>query len=170
MVGTNFDAWTRRRFGLAAGGVAASWLGLTVRISDVAEARKSRKKKRRKKPKLNEFGCVNVGTSCRKDKACCSGICNGKQGKKKCRAHGSGGCGAGHTAMGCGGQVVGCITSSGEDGVCVTTTGQAGYCMSDRTNAVCSRDADCHELYGPEAACILCPTSPSGTNCVGPTQ
>jgi hypothetical protein len=40
MEGSRFDAWTRRRFGLAAGGVAGSLFGLLAR-----EAAESKKKK-----------------------------------------------------------------------------------------------------------------------------
>ena len=40
-------------------------------------------------------GCKNVGKKCDKDKDCCSGICKGKKGKEKCKAHDTGGCGKG---------------------------------------------------------------------------
>ena len=58
-----FDAWTRRRIGLAAGGLAAS---LLARDSPESAARK-RKKKR----------CVQVGAPCRnakKARRCCRGL------------------------------------------------------------------------------------------------
>mgnify|MGYP000141384706 CR=1 FL=1 len=54
MDGTQFDAWTRRRFGLAAGGIGASLLG--VAALDEAEAKRSGKKKRRRKRKRRKKG------------------------------------------------------------------------------------------------------------------
>ncbi|MCC7021923.1 MAG: hypothetical protein IT338_03805 [Thermomicrobiales bacterium] len=60
MDGSRFDAWTRRRFGLAAGGLAASLLGL----AGFEETEAKRKKKRCKK--LNK-PCKPKG----KKKRCC---------------------------------------------------------------------------------------------------
>lgn len=59
-----FDAWTRRRFGLAAGGLAAALIPV-IAVPDAA-ARK-RKKKR----------CVRPGNPCRKSRRarrCCDGL------------------------------------------------------------------------------------------------
>ncbi|MCA9878281.1 MAG: hypothetical protein KC442_10885 [Thermomicrobiales bacterium] len=77
---TRFDAWTRRRFGLAAGGAAASVLGLlgAIGLSDPdAEARKKHNKnknrknnKRKRKPK-----CRKLGDACdnnRRNQQCCN--------------------------------------------------------------------------------------------------
>ena len=50
---SRFDAWTRRRFGLAAGGLSASLLGL-VSLDDAAA-----KKKRKKKKKASVSGAGN---------------------------------------------------------------------------------------------------------------
>jgi hypothetical protein len=57
---TRFDAWTRRRFGLAAGGLAATVLGLAG-IED-AQTRKKRKKR-----------CKRLGASCKSGgkRTCC---------------------------------------------------------------------------------------------------
>jgi hypothetical protein len=54
MDGTRFDAWTRRRFGLAAGGMAAFVL---FRDSPEAAAGKKRRKKRKKRCKRLRAGC-----------------------------------------------------------------------------------------------------------------
>ena len=60
--GSQFDAWTRRRFGLAAGGLVASLLGLT-RLD--AEAKKHKKKRKRKKRKRNQAAvCGTLGAIC----------------------------------------------------------------------------------------------------------
>ena len=60
-----FDAWTRRQVGGAAGGAAASLLGL-IGVGD-AEAKKNTKNNKKKK-------CRNLGQSCdqtQKNKSCC---------------------------------------------------------------------------------------------------
>lgn len=71
MDGTQFDAWTRRRFGLATGSAVASVLGLMS--LDDAEAKKKNKNKKRKKNKKKK--CKKLGEGCDptvKKKKCCS--------------------------------------------------------------------------------------------------
>jgi hypothetical protein len=141
-----------------------------------AKKRKRKKQKRKKqKPliKFNDYGCVNVGAFCQNSEQCCSGICTGKQGKKRCQAHdGGSGCQAGQ-AEGCAAVSGNCTTSTGLEGGCDTTTGNAGYCGYGFACADCHKDADCQELCGLAAAvCITCPdcdgTSTFQTACVGP--
>src|SRR5581483_12329817 len=43
-------------------------------------------------PAIAASGCAKVGKSCKQADQCCSGICTGKHGKKKCRGHGAGTC------------------------------------------------------------------------------
>lgn len=66
MDGSRFDAWTRRRFGLAAGGLAASLFGLLSLDGGNARKRKrKRKNKRRKKGPpfcAGKNHCETVGT------------------------------------------------------------------------------------------------------------
>mgnify|MGYP000153176130 CR=1 FL=1 len=171
---SRFDAWTRRRLGLRAGGALAALLGLVARpASDVAIARQRRKRR----VKRNAFGCVNVGKFCKNDSQCCSGVCRGKKEKKTCRAHHTGaGCRAGDQTDSCGGTGVRrCTTASGEpNGLCNTTTGNAPYCSSEAFGSfrctACSQDEECQELCGPAAACILCPEcSLVDTACVAPS-
>jgi hypothetical protein len=50
---TRFDAWTRRRVGLAAGGFVASLLAL---VGIEAEASKKKKKKKKKKDRCRKLG------------------------------------------------------------------------------------------------------------------
>ena len=65
MDGPRFDAWTRRRFGLLAGGVAAALLRLSA--ADAADARQ-RKKKPRCRPLRFECNDKN------RHKRCCPGL------------------------------------------------------------------------------------------------
>jgi hypothetical protein len=149
----------------------ASVLGLgALTIRNLTEAKKRKKKKHIKR---NAFGCVNVGGFCKNADQCCSGICAGKKGKKKCRPHdGGSGCQAGQSE-GCAGDPSNCVTSTGDTGVCDTTTGNAGYCGHGFVCTACSKDVDCQERCGQAAvACIKCPdcdgTATFQTACVGP--
>ncbi len=110
-------------------------------------------KRRKKKLKRNEFGCVNVGKFCKNAAQCCSGICQGKKGKKKCKAHDASTC-QGQDA--CGGEIVNCLTTAGETGACVVTTGKANYCNSVAVCFACATDAECVPTCGAGAACIVC--------------
>jgi hypothetical protein len=99
MDGLRFDAWTRRRFGLAAGGAAAFLAGL-IRASDDVAAKKKRRKRCRKLSQVCTQGgkkkccgdrfcarpftftvedrcCKGGGERCtgEEDPTCCTGIC-----------------------------------------------------------------------------------------------
>jgi hypothetical protein len=157
MDSSRFDAWTRRRFGLAAGGFAAALLGVTLGIDTDA---KKKKRKKAKKPQLNAFGCLDVSQACGGSSSkCCSGICQGKKPKKgkkdtsRCVAHNALDCQTG--ADSCAGGTVPCGTA----GACAITTGAASFCSAtgDGACVVCQTDADCVASRGPGAACIVCP-------------
>jgi hypothetical protein len=156
--------------------LAGTGLGLGVtQLPGAADAkRKRRRKKRAKTPKPNAFGCFDVGDFCKDAEQCCSNICEGKQGKRKCKAHDANGCSAGAQSEECGGADVACTTSFLEPGVCGTSTGNAGYCFVAGECAACKTDAECQEADGgqlvPSAACIRCADCPEtgGTACVGP--
>lgn len=118
------------------------------------EARKRRsRKKRPKKPKPNVYGCLSVGASCKRADQCCSGICEGKKGKWKCRAHDTGTCDqradgyceAGNPYLAqCNGG--GCL--------CFRTTGGSRICAGSVQCEACQRDTDCLALgYPPGSAC-----------------
>jgi hypothetical protein len=83
MDGLRFDAWTRRRFGLVVGGMAASVAGLAAR--DAADARKRKKRKKRCK-KLKQI--CQPGS---KTKKCCTnqdlvcGVIVSQEGNHCCR-------------------------------------------------------------------------------------
>lgn len=148
----------RTALGVLGGGLTA----LLTRIGlDQTDAKKGKNKK--KKPKLNEFGCVNVGGTCRgKNGLCCSGICQGKKPKKgqkdksKCVAHNTGGCQPGEDA--CNSVDVPCgMGGPGLFGLCLRTTGQAGFCGGSTFCQDCRKDSDCEATRGPGAACVVCP-------------
>jgi hypothetical protein len=82
MDGSQFDAWTRRGFGAAAGGLAGSLLALSAIPS--AEAKKKNKKKKNKCLKLNDKCNDN------KKKCCCGYECQpvNASGNFCCRAAG----------------------------------------------------------------------------------
>jgi hypothetical protein len=157
----DFDALTRSlsalpsRRAIVRGFVGAGLGGALGRLPQSTVARK-----RRKKVTLNAFGCVNVGDFCRNADQCCSGICEGKKGKKRCKGHGAQGCRPGiqdNTCDESGGTDVRCTTSTGDpNGVCGTTTGNAGYCLYSGGCYGCSKDVECQALCGPQAACIRC--------------
>jgi hypothetical protein len=112
-------------------------------------AKKQRKKKKKARP--NAFGCLDVGDPCKNADQCCSGICEGKKGKRKCRAHGAGSCQTDYD--GCNGLVAVCGTA----GFCFRTTGNASFCGGPGGNCmVCAKDADCEPTHGPGAACVVC--------------
>ncbi|MBL8126251.1 MAG: hypothetical protein U0Z70_16085 [Thermomicrobiales bacterium] len=156
---------SRRTF---AGILGPAALGLAgVAQGEVASARK---KKKKKKVKQNEFGCVDVGKFCNNAGQCCSGICQGKKGKKTCKAHNESTCVSGQAEIGCGGGAnVACQTSAGEEGQCDTTTGNAPYCVADGGCVACKKDADCVATCGAGAACIRCAgcLATGETACVG---
>jgi hypothetical protein len=141
-------------------GLATAVPGLT--LPAVGDAGKG--KKRKKKVKRNEFGCVNVGGKCRgKDALCCSGLCEGKKPKKRkrdksrCVAHDVGDCQAGENT--CDGPAP-CTTTTGASGDCFRTTGNTAYCSAGSdTGAACTTDDECLSDCGPGSACIF--------NCAG---
>lgn len=81
---TQFDTWTRRRFGLAVGGAAATALGLLGALGlgeDETEARqkhnknKNRRNNRRRRRNRNRDQCRKLGQSCdetRRRQRCCN--------------------------------------------------------------------------------------------------
>jgi hypothetical protein len=117
-------------------------------------------KKRQRKLKKNQFGCVDVGKACRGKAAnCCSGICQGKKPKKgkqdtsRCVAHDAGSCQADQNT--CASLA---ITCNGGGGSCFQTTGKGAFCgdVTDSDCRACNKDADCVAEFGVGAACIIC--------------
>jgi hypothetical protein len=171
---SRFDALTRSWSRLLSRRSAAGVLGLsTLTLTGFADARK-RSGKKKKRPKFNDFGCVNVGGFCKSDRQCCSGICEGKKRKKRCRAHDTGGCQEGQDN--CEGIPIRCLNGTSDGGLCLRTTGKAGYCFGIFVASQCMdcrKDADCVPFCGPQAACVVCPScggSEFQTACVGPVE
>jgi hypothetical protein len=155
------DSPSRRRL---LRGLAGVPLGLLLaQIPRAASA-----KKHKKRPKLNAYGCLNVGQACGgSDDRCCSGICEGKkskQGKKdksKCVAHHAGPCTPERNLCVTGSSLSVCTAGDGS-AVCLGTTGNAAFCattvgISRETNCrVCSTDRDCEALgFPPGSACLI---------------
>ncbi len=106
-------------------------------------------------------GCKNLGKKCLNAVDCCSNLCKGKKGKKRCRAHDTGGCMEGINVCGLGiaglALATPCTTSSGQTGFCLVTTGNAPYCAALGFGCdACTRDRDCLATVGPGSACIVC--------------
>ena len=114
--------------------------------------------------RCNSSSVVDAGKSCKKASQCCSNICQGKQGKKKCRAHNVLGCKAGEDF--CTGNIVQC----GTNGRCHRTTGKASYCAKFNDCIQCSKDIECEDTHGVGAACVVCPlcveSNDTTTQCV----
>jgi hypothetical protein len=173
---SHFDRATKQLVRAATRRQALASLGAGV-CAFVLPTGASARKRRKKKPTVNRFGCLNVGRPCRgNDRQCCSGICRGKtpkpgeKDKSRCVPHDTGGCRAGQSRTVCGGLDEACTSKTGETGRCETTTGNAGYCEVTGSCFPCKRDADCRPFCGPQAACIQCAQGCSPlTACVGPT-
>lgn len=133
----------------------------------------ARKRRRRKKPPtFNLFGCQDNGGRCNGRNAfCCSGLCVGKspkageKDKSRCVARNtSAECGPNHDHCD---ATVSCTTSAGNPGECGFTTGRGGYCFDvDRPDLPCRRDPDCQQILGASAACVWC-QSTGLAHCVG---
>jgi hypothetical protein len=160
-------------------GVAGAAFGLEATRLDLVA-----KTKKRKKLKLNQFGCVNVGDPCRgKDSNCCSGICDGgkpRRGKKdrsRCVGHNVGICTRGQDACAQGPAQATQCGLTGSTCFCRRTTGGAGFCSRPVADLChdCRTDDDCEELGFPSgSACVVyvqpgcgCPETDNRT-CVYP--
>jgi hypothetical protein len=176
MDASDFDRLTRALTGsrrLLLGGLAALAAGRLG--APAANARRRRKKR----PRGNQYGCLDVGQKCYgKDAHCCSGMCRGKKGRSRCVAHDSGLCTPQQNSCAPGGSFV-CDSEDKEPYFCVVTTGKGAFCgdFSDpplgELCLSCRRDRDCEDEFGPGSACIVfhgdCPafcTTTDGTTCV----
>jgi hypothetical protein len=141
-------------------GLAGAGLGLgAFRFRGATEAKKRKNKHKKHKPKKatpNEFGCLEVGDPCKTATQCCSGVCEGKKGKKRCRAHGNGTCNQTIQAF-CAPDNPTISLCNSADCVCVRTTAGSNFCTSTQgvQCADCTRDADCEALgFLPGSACL----------------
>lgn len=159
-------------------GLAGVSLGFgAARFPDLADAKK--KKRKHKKPKPNAYGCLEVGDACKDADQCCSGICEGKTGRKRCRAHGAGTCNPGSPGFCSADDPTQALCNDSLNCVCLETTGGSAFCGSLAARASgcadCKRDADCLALGAPPgSACVPFATGAcagaceSGMLCVAP--
>lgn len=137
-------------------GLAAAGLGLRVLLlqEPAAANRKRKRKNKKKKAKPNAFGCLSVNKICKNAEQCCSGICDGKKGKRKCRAHDTGTCRQ-HVAGVCQtGTPFGPTCNNRADCHCFRSTAGSNVCSLGAPCADCQTDADCLALkFPPGTAC-----------------
>ncbi len=123
MDGSHFDAWTRRRFGVIAGGLAVSLLG--VASSDEAIARRKRRKKKGR--------CRDVTESCGGKKKCCRNYTCDRVGLSAgtfcCR----------EVRQTCNGDTGPCC----RDQVCDRISGLSGFRCCGTVNASCQSSGEC---------------------------
>jgi hypothetical protein len=139
-------------------GLAGIGLGMT-RLPLLASATKRTQSEAAPKP--NKYGCLEIGDPCKRAGQCCSGICKRKNGKKKCRAHGTGTCDQQKpgvcTATFLDPEIFDCNFRSGKCS-CYATTAGSKYCAALGTSsrcADCKKDTDCEKLgYPPGSACV----------------
>ncbi len=157
-------------------GLTSAGLSLGLAALPVLTEAKPKRRKKRKRLKLgkpNKYGCLEVNAVCRKHQQCCSGICTGKPGKKRCRAHGIGTCVQTNLGLCETSGVEQTLCNNSSTCACTRTTSGSSFCGSISTVAssctTCKRDADCVNFgYPPGSACApfatgvcagLCPTA-----------
>ena len=170
MDGSQFDDAVRAliasRRALVSGALAIAMARLGV-VQTGAKKKRKRKKKA-KKPKPNEYGCLEVGAPCKSEADCCSGICEGGKGKKRCQGHGAGTCS--QEAPGFCQEGPSAICDNSTTCVCARTTAGSNFCgtlaVPSSGCADCQTDADCEALgFPPGSACVPFSTGICGGNC-----
>lgn len=165
-------------------GLAAAGLGLGVAtVPELAGAKPKRRRKSRKPrqtpAKPNRYGCLSNNAPCRRASQCCSNVCLGQPGRKRCRAHGTGTCNQTAPAF-CESPVPPLTACDNSQAcVCMRTTSGSSFCGSTVTSncAACKRDADCVALgYPPGSACApftngaCAGNCPTGMMCMAPCE
>lgn len=132
--------------------LAAGMVGAATAVGK----KKRKRKKRKPRATPNEFGCLEVDDPCTSAEQCCSGICEGKKGKRTCRGHGLGTCkpqpgfclDPNSLLVPCNNEI---------NCVCLNTTANSLFCagLGPSKCADCQRDADCTMLGFPAgSACV----------------
>jgi hypothetical protein len=141
-------------------GLSGLGIGLGVPgLPELAGAKKRSNKKKPKKPKPNSYGCLEVGAPCKNASQCCAGICEGKKGKKRCRAHDTGTCDQRLSGLCSPTPTIAPCNNSGTC-FCLRSTANSNVCaqLGQRVCSSCKTDADCEALgLPPGTACF--PTS-----------
>jgi hypothetical protein len=143
-------------------GLAGAGLGLgMLHVPAVVDAKKKRKRKdknRKRKPKAkpNQYGCLEVGTPCKSTEQCCSGVCEGKKGKTRCRAHGTGTCDQEMPGL-CSEPAVLAVCNGSDQCACLRSTANSNFCaqIGQVRCIACRKDADCvAQGMPPGSACL----------------
>jgi hypothetical protein len=144
-------------FGLALSPLAGFVAG--GRRDEVTAKKRHKKRRKPKKPKPNAFGCLEVGDPCANESQCCSGVCEGKKGKRTCRAHDTGTCNQEDIVVPCNNRTnCGCFRTTAGSDVCAAL-------FPPSACAECQRDADCEAMgFPPGSACGLSPIPCKGGN------
>jgi hypothetical protein len=144
-------ASSRRSLVAVVTAIAASWQSLP----DV-QARKRNRKRGKARP--NAYGCLSVGAACKSADQCCSGICEGKKGKRTCRAHGTATCDQRAPGFCTSSNPVTTFCGNTNACACFRTTAGSNFCGTDVAPgacAECKKDADCAALGFPIGfACV----------------
>lgn len=160
-------------------GLAATGFGLGLAVPSLAEAKPNRRKprKRLQPVKPNRYGCLEIKDPCRRHSHCCSGICTGPPGRKRCRGHGT--CNQANPGTCEAIDPIQTLCNNSLSCLCFRTTAGSSFCsdVSAGTSECtsCKRDADCVRLgLPPGSACLpaangacvgICPT---GMACMVP--
>jgi len=153
MDGTRFDDMTkrltetgtrRRLLGGFAGGALAGFLALAAGDEVGAQEAAGRAAER----------CLREKQACKRGNQCCSGLCKGKRGKKKCRrAPGQGTCTTDRDICRVGEPRGICTKGANQCGCLITTRGTA-FCAGVGVATVCATDADCVAAFDvPNLVC-----------------
>jgi hypothetical protein len=147
----------------------------------MADTKPNRRKKRKRPTPAtpNRFGCLEVNDPCRRHLQCCSGICTGKPGRKRCRAHGAGSCRQATPTVCEALSLALARCNNAQDCACTRTTAGSAFCGSFTSGtsdcASCKRDSDCLKLGFPVgSACAPVATGncagrcPTGLLCLAP--
>jgi hypothetical protein len=169
MDGEHFDRWTRRTFGLAVSGMAATLLGLTANSSD-AKKKHKRKTKKKKKGAAAGPSPVRCPASCPACQQCVnSQSCTPAPNGGVCQNNACKSCQGGSCVNSDGILCEGNVCKSCQGGACVTRANgaecgvcrecQAGNCVNKADGATCNGTGKC--LNG---GCTPAP------NCIGAAQ
>lgn len=150
-------------------------LGLGGAYPSLVTAGKKRKQRRKKRKQHkpgtpNEFGCIEVGDRCTSADSCCSGVCSGKKGKRRCQAAGQGTCAPEAPGV-CHATTPTITICNNAECWCARTTGDSAFCA----NAVgtvscdeCRTDTDCVNRGFPAgSACVPWSSGLCGGPCAG---
>ncbi len=135
------------------------WARRLSRLLDSSTSRLAVSPSRRQQNTLRHF-CLDVGQPCAgNDGMCCSGSCEGKKGKRTCRAHDAGTCVQGTPGICTAPDLSLSACNNSSTCACFRTTAGSNFCaelfgqdLSDCAGR--QRDADCETLgFPPGTAC-----------------